>query len=105
MSHPLLPLRYDVEVPPDGRIEVQLPLPTATHVTIFVVEKAVADLGDPLQARKRRHDALRSEIDRGIQQLESGDCTEFDSDDALAAYFQDVASRGKDRVSAKSREQ
>lgn len=38
MSIPQLPLRYDLEVPPNGRIELQLPLPVASHVTVYVVE-------------------------------------------------------------------
>lgn len=38
MSSPQLPLRYDLEVPPHGRIELQLPLPVASHVTVYVVE-------------------------------------------------------------------
>jgi hypothetical protein len=46
MSASQLPLRYDVEVPPDGRIEVQLPLPAASHVTIFVVEQSAAEFDD-----------------------------------------------------------
>jgi hypothetical protein len=32
MANSHLPLRYDVEVPPDGRIELQLPLPAASHL-------------------------------------------------------------------------
>jgi len=46
MSASQLPLRYDVDVPPDGRIEVQLPLPAASHVTVYVVEKPEAELED-----------------------------------------------------------
>lgn len=34
-----LPLRYDIEVPPNGRIDLQLPLPAASHVTVYVVEE------------------------------------------------------------------
>jgi hypothetical protein len=34
-----LPIRYDLEVPADGRIELQLPLPAASHVTVYVVEE------------------------------------------------------------------
>ena len=30
---------YDVEVPPDGRIEVEVPLPADSHVTVYVVEQ------------------------------------------------------------------
>lgn len=50
MSASQSPLRYDVEVPPDGRIEVQLPLPAASHVTVFVVEQSEADFDDLLAA-------------------------------------------------------
>lgn len=39
MSSTQLPLRYDIDVPPSGRIELQLPLPTASHVTVYVVEE------------------------------------------------------------------
>jgi hypothetical protein len=45
-----LPLRYDLDVPPDGRIEVQLPLPSARQVTVFVVERSDDDLNDLLNA-------------------------------------------------------
>ena len=50
MSTSQLPLRYDVEVPPDGRIEVQLPLPTAAQVTIYVLEKSDSEFEDLLTA-------------------------------------------------------
>ena len=39
MSDSHLPLRYDLEVPPNGRIELQLPLPASSHVTVYVVEE------------------------------------------------------------------
>ena len=39
MSYSQLPLRYDLDVPPNGRIELQLPLPAASHVTVYVVEE------------------------------------------------------------------
>jgi hypothetical protein len=35
-----------MDVPPDGRIELQLPLPTATHVTVYVVEARNTDFDD-----------------------------------------------------------
>jgi hypothetical protein len=50
MSVPNLPLRYDLEVPPDGRIELTLPLPAATNVTILVLENADAARDDLLAA-------------------------------------------------------
>ena len=46
MSTSQPPLRYDIEVPPNGRIEVQLPLPAASHVTVYVVEKLEAELDE-----------------------------------------------------------
>ncbi|MEX0611248.1 MAG: hypothetical protein WD738_14665 [Pirellulales bacterium] len=50
MSGSELPLRYDMEVPPDGRIEVQLPLPAGAHVTVYVVERPAESLDDLLAA-------------------------------------------------------
>ncbi len=50
MSSSQLPLRYDVDVPPDGRIEVQLPLPSASHVTVYVVEGSDEEFNDLLSA-------------------------------------------------------
>lgn len=38
MSSSQRPLRYDLKVPPHGRIELQLPLPVASRVTVYVVE-------------------------------------------------------------------
>ena len=43
MSDSQLPLRFDMQVPPDGRIEVQLPLSAGSQVTMYVVEKSDAD--------------------------------------------------------------
>jgi hypothetical protein len=50
MSIPQLPLRYDIEVPPSGRIEVQLPLPAASQVTLYVVERGEDEFNDLLAA-------------------------------------------------------
>ena len=50
MTPPQLPLRYDMEVPSDGRIEMQLPLPAGSHVTVYVVEQTTAELDDLLAA-------------------------------------------------------
>jgi hypothetical protein len=43
-------LRFDLEVPPNGRIEVQLPLPAGSQVTVFVVEQQPAELTDLVTA-------------------------------------------------------
>jgi hypothetical protein len=50
MSSLPLPLRYDVEVPPDGRIEVKLPLPAGSRVTVYVVGNSDAEFHDLLAA-------------------------------------------------------
>jgi hypothetical protein len=50
MSASRLPLRYDMEVSDDGRIELEVPLPAATHVTVYIVEQSDAALDDLLAA-------------------------------------------------------
>jgi hypothetical protein len=50
MTAPQLPLRYDLEVPDDGRIELKVPLPAATQVTVYVVEQSDVALDDLLAA-------------------------------------------------------
>ncbi len=50
MSASQLPLRYDMEVSDDGRIELEVPLPAATHVTVYIVEQSDAALDDLLAA-------------------------------------------------------
>ena len=50
MSASQQPLRYEMEVPPDGRIQLQLPLPAASHVTVYVVETLGNEFDDLLRA-------------------------------------------------------
>jgi hypothetical protein len=38
MSDSSRPIRFDLQVPPDGRIEVQLPSFVGSQVTVYVVE-------------------------------------------------------------------
>ena len=45
-----LPLRYDVQVPPDGRIEVTVPLPAESQATVYVVPKTETELDELLAA-------------------------------------------------------
>ena len=58
MSSPQLPLRYDLDVTADGRIEVQLPLPTASHVTLYVVEGSDEEFNEVLIAASSSTDFL-----------------------------------------------
>jgi len=44
------PLRFDLDVPPDGRIYVQLPLPAPAHVTVYVAEHAGSEFANLVAA-------------------------------------------------------
>jgi hypothetical protein len=44
------PLRYDLEVGANGRLEVAVPLPVGSHVTVFIVEKSTEDFTDLVAA-------------------------------------------------------
>ena len=37
------PLKYELEVQEDGRIELEIPLPQGTQVTVFVTQEPVDD--------------------------------------------------------------
>ena len=50
MSDSTLPLRFDVQVPPDGRIEVTVPLPAQSKATVFVVPKSEVEFDELLGA-------------------------------------------------------
>jgi hypothetical protein len=50
MSASQLPLRYDLEVASDGRIQVKSPLPPGSHITVYVVEQTEAESADVLAA-------------------------------------------------------
>jgi putative addiction module CopG family antidote len=50
--------------------------------------------------REREREALRKEIDVGIQQIESGDVVEVDDEDSHTALLEDIKSRGRRRFAA-----
>jgi hypothetical protein len=50
MADPQLPLRFDVQVPPGGRIEVTVPLPAQSRATVYVVPQSETQLDDLLAA-------------------------------------------------------
>jgi hypothetical protein len=41
---------YELEVPADGRLEVQVPLPAGCQVSVFVVKASADDFADLLAA-------------------------------------------------------
>ena len=47
-SHPTL--RYELEVPADGRLEVAVPLPAGSHVTVYIVENSSEETNDLVAA-------------------------------------------------------
>jgi antitoxin ParD1/3/4 len=53
-----------------------------------------------LRERQIKLEALRAEIDRGLKDLESGNYIELDSESAIEAFFDDIAARSKQRLSA-----
>ncbi len=63
MSTSELPLRYEVEVPSDGRIEVQVPLPAGSHVTVFVVDEHSAEFRDLFEASTSSTDFWNNSVD------------------------------------------
>lgn len=50
MADSSLPIRFDLQVPPDGRIEVQLPSFVGSQVTVYVVEGGGDDFHDLVAA-------------------------------------------------------
>ena len=46
MSSSEVTWRYELEVPADGRLEVAVPLPAGSHVTVFIVEHPVDESDD-----------------------------------------------------------
>jgi hypothetical protein len=44
------PFRFDLNLPPDGRIELQVPLPPGSPLTVFVVERNPAGADDLVAA-------------------------------------------------------
>ncbi len=50
MSQSQSPLLFHVEVPPDGRIELQVPLPAGSQVSVYVVEDSTVGSDDLLEA-------------------------------------------------------
>ena len=63
MSTTNMPLRYDFEVPPGGRIEMELPLPAGAQVAVYVVEQTVAEFEDILAASSSSADFWDNPLD------------------------------------------
>lgn len=56
------PLRFDIAVPTNGRIELQLPLPAAPHATVYVVLED-SELTDLMAAAQSSTDFWDNPVD------------------------------------------
>jgi antitoxin ParD1/3/4 len=59
----------------------------------------VCDAVRLLREREEKLESLRTEIDRGLNQLEAGDYIELNSEGELQAFFDDIESRSQARRS------
>ena len=57
------PIRYDLEVPADGRIQVQVPLPAGSHVTVYIVAEPTDAFDDLLSASQSSTDFWNNPAD------------------------------------------
>ncbi len=56
-------LKYDVKVQEKGRVELQLPFPVGTRVTVFVIEESTDDFDDLLLAAQSSFDFSNHSFD------------------------------------------
>jgi antitoxin ParD1/3/4 len=54
-----------------------------------------------LQERERRLEALRQDIDAGLDQVNRGEVIELEDEEAQRAFFEDIKTRGRQRRNAK----
>lgn len=57
------PLRFDFEVPSSGKIEVPVPLPPGSQITVFVIEKIVDETDDLVAAASSSADFWDNSLD------------------------------------------
>jgi antitoxin ParD1/3/4 len=89
-------------LPPDLQQFVQDQLAAGKYQSASDV---VCDAVRLLRDRELTLEGLRNEIDRGVRQLDSGECVEIESEAALQAFFDDIETRSQQRRSAKHAEQ
>jgi hypothetical protein len=66
MQSPPVPqaaLRYEVQVTPNGRIDLPVPLPAGSNVTVFVVQQAEDDFSDLVSASQSSLDFWDNPVD------------------------------------------
>ena len=50
MIMPKRSFKYDVEITKEGRLDLEVPLPKGTHITVFIVEKKRGEFDDLILA-------------------------------------------------------
>jgi antitoxin ParD1/3/4 len=88
-------------LPPDLQQFVQDQLATGKYAS---ASEVVSDAVRLMRERDARLKELRRDIELGVKQLDDGDFIEIESDAALHAFFEDIATRREQRMSAKSGE-
>ena len=88
-------------LPPDLEQFVQDQLAAGKYASASDV---VCDAVRLMREREARFEELRREVELGVKQLDDGDFIEIESDSALHAFFEDIATRREQRISAKPNE-
>ncbi len=58
-------LKYDVQVTPDGRLDLPVPLPAGSSVTVFIIPQTLDDFSDLVAASETSLDFWDNPIDDG----------------------------------------
>lgn len=61
----------------------------------------VCDAVRLLREREERLKSLRTDIRKGIEQLDAGECVDLESDDDIDTFFDDVLARAAERTPSK----
>jgi len=56
-------LKYEAQVTPEGRIELPVPLPAGSNVTVFIVQQAEDDFSDLVSASQSSLDFWDNPVD------------------------------------------
>ena len=86
---------FPLPLPPDLEQFVQDQLAQGKYQSAADV---VSDAVRLLREREERLAALRSDIDRGVDQLDRGEYITLESEDDIDAFFADIEQRANQRV-------
>jgi antitoxin ParD1/3/4 len=84
-----------VLLPPDLKAFVQGQLASGKYQS---ERDLLCDAVQLMCERETRVNALRADVEIGIEELKRGECTEIESDEQLRDFFDDIESRGQRRI-------